>query len=568
MEFNENYLPTDTQGNVPYQMAQSESTSLTLATYLAWVNCWLSTPWYHGFGNGSPEDALMSMDEMVAPFREKDATALLNSDNLQRLVASFRRRVDDKEILVGGSVPPSCDERNFFKFRYDPKTSCTCDGIYPVPSDATFESIVQQRKCAAVNAMVDMADLLNQKEVEWNPRQLFTSENLRNAMEELVLANADEQPQPDTCIGLLPSLATVQAPDRRPSPTVDMHLNVFRRLVPANDGVKLFADAKNYFALACGAGLVDEGIAMAISEAPNNVLIGDYCEAAGENTISIVQEVGIAAMAYLKLCNLAGHMTDWQFNNGVAAVYQFCVLGYYRDHSRDLRPRSIYGSRVADLIAQRYIDLEIFTGVLNASVAVRGEELSREQYLLLAEGCCYMNDLIDFRSDSSRGLRENVMLRSVRGNLCLHLDKMIARCVTKCAESVQSSRVSALVILGFCNWLLLGSQHKVYELMIGVKEQQDRYRTCGYTSETDGSYEQLLDVLRPYGSLGKNGPSVWKRRVDMDLQYHECKRSTDTHIKWLADTARTLLNPINLRRIVDLVHFEWVGDIGDAEFCP
>jgi hypothetical protein len=49
--------------------------------------------------------------------------------------------------------------------------------------------------------------------------------------------------------------------------------------------VKLCADAKYFFAMACGAGHLDEGLLRAIAESGNDILIGNYCEAADAKTI-------------------------------------------------------------------------------------------------------------------------------------------------------------------------------------------------------------------------------------------------------------------------------------------
>jgi hypothetical protein len=48
------------------------------------------------------------------------------------------------------------------------------------------------------------------------------------------------------------------------------------------------------------------------------VLIADYCEAADHKSLVLLQEVGVAAMAFPMLCNLAGVITDWHFDNDVA----------------------------------------------------------------------------------------------------------------------------------------------------------------------------------------------------------------------------------------------------------
>ncbi|RHZ57373.1 hypothetical protein CDV55_104136 [Aspergillus turcosus] len=536
--------------------------SLWLDAYLAWINAWLSNP----RSDTCDEDFVMSLGEMTSFFHEKNLLQLLDSQTLRQIVISFRRNVDSKKVLLGGKVPPSCDETNIITHRYDPRSNCTCSGLYPVPPGATFESVLKQNKCTAVKRMVDMAKLANEREDEWNPRHLFTAEQLNGAVVEFVLSNADEQAPPDTCLGPMPSLANIRAPDRRPDPGCDTEPSVYHQLYPTNEQIKLLTDAKYFFAIACGGGICDEGLAKAVAEAANNVLIADYCEAADEKSLFLLQDVGAAAMAFLKLCNLAGVITDWQFDNNVALAMQFCILGYYRDHSTSRRPSGVYGSRMTGILSHRYIDLAIYVGVVNASIGT-GKEISREQYTLLAEACCYINDLIDFRSDAMRKLRENVILRGIRGNLCKYLDGLISSCLRTAAKAIRSSPVSALVVMGISNWMLMASQHKVYEVFYGVQAQKDS-AMCEYASESDGSYQELLEALAGFHTLGEHGPSVRKRRADMDLLYHAQRTSPQKHMAWLADSTRSLLHPSNLRKIIDVVHFEWSGQTGDVGYCP
>ncbi|KAK2874961.1 hypothetical protein FQN49_001912 [Arthroderma sp. PD_2] len=541
------------------------ASNIRLGAYMAWVNVWLSTPYDGIIDDTGP---IMSIPKMASFFRDENLTHLLSTNKLKHIITSFRYRVHAKEVLLGGTVPPSCDETNILTHRYDPRVNCGCSGLYPVPPGATAESVLQQTNCLAVRKMVDMAELLNEKEEEWNPQDLFTANRLQDAVAEYILSNSDEQGAPITCLGFMPCLSDIKAPDRRPNPECDTDPSIFHQLYPTIERVKILTDAKYFFAIACGGGFCDEGLAKAVSEAANNILIGDYCEAADGETLFLLQEVGAAATAFLKLCNLAGVVTDWQFNNNVAAILQFCVLGYFRDHSRTRRPGGVYGSRMTEILTHRYIDLAIYVGVMNASIRLR-ENITQEQFHLLAEACCYINDLTDFRSDTMRKLRENVILRGIRGNLCTYLDGLISSCLKLATKAIKSSPVSALVVMGLANWMLMSSQHKVYELIHGVSERDgSAAKPCDYVSESDGHYGELLKVLAAYGTLGKNGPDVAKRRADMDILYHVHRTSPRTNTAWLADSTRSLLRPIALRRMIDVVHFEWQGPTGDVEYCP
>ncbi|KAM5454301.1 hypothetical protein MaudCBS49596_002318 [Microsporum audouinii] len=541
------------------------SSNFRLDAYLAWINAWLSTS-SDGAGDGTGD--ILSIGEMSACFKEDNLIQLMDTGKLKQIIRSFRHRADAKEILLGGTVPPSCDETNILTQRYDPRVYCDCDGIYPIPQGATIESVLQQTECLAIKKMVEVTKLVNEKEDEWNPRDLFTAQHLEDAVAEYILSNADEQEPPTTCLGPMPGLSEINAPDRRPNPKCDTDPSVFHQLYPTNEQIKILTDAKYFFAIACGGGFCDEGLTRAVAEAANNILIADYCDAADERSLFLLQEVGAAATAFLKLCHLAGEVTDWQFNNNVAVTLQFCVLGYFRDHSRTRRPDGIYGSYITDILSHRYIDLAIYVGVVNASIALK-EEITREQYHLLAEACCYICDLIDFRSDAKRKLRENVILRGIRGDLCVYLDGLISSCLKATTRAIKSSPVSALVVMSIANWTLMASQHKVYELVAGTCERDSVHsKRCSYTSETDGSYQELLKAVTVYGTLGDNGADVKKKRAEMDLLYHICRGSPRTHAAWLADSTRTLLRPATLRRIIDIVHFEWRGPAGDVEYCP
>ena len=89
---------------------------------------------------------------------------------------------------------------------------------------------------------------------------IFTAKKLKGAMSELALANSDERPLPTTCFGTVATVAKVKTTDRRPNRHCDTDLPVYNRLYPTHEQVKLCADAKYFFAMACGAGHLDEGL--------------------------------------------------------------------------------------------------------------------------------------------------------------------------------------------------------------------------------------------------------------------------------------------------------------------
>ena len=113
----------------------------------------------------------------------------------------------------------------------------------------------------------------------------------------------------------------------------------------------------------------------------------------------------------------------------------------------------------------------------------------------------------------------------------------------------------------------MASQHKVSEVVYGVNYRQD-FSPCVYDSLSEGLHEKLLAVLEPYGSLGREGPDINKRRSVMDLSYNKYRQDPKSHQAWLADSTQRLLNPTSLWRIIDVVHLSWSAEAGDVEYCP
>lgn len=50
----------------------------------------------------------------------------------------------------------------------------------------------------------------------------------------------------------------------------------------------------------------------------------------------------------------------------------------------------------------------------------------------------------------------------------------------------------------------------------------------------------------------------------MDLIYGIYRQSPSRHLAWLADMTRSLLCPLTMRKVVDVVHFEWKEDVGEV----
>lgn len=184
---------------------------------------------------------------MASLFTDENIHNLLDDTVLQHVIQSLQTRVDDKEVLLGGNIPPSCKETSVLSQAYNPVCACSCDGLFPVPGDTTVDSMIKQSGCIAIKTMVDLAALVLEKEDEWSPKDLFTSEHLKTAIQELSLMNSDQQQYPKTCTGGICSMESIQAPDRRPNPECDSDIAVFHQLYSTKEKVKLLTDAKYFF---------------------------------------------------------------------------------------------------------------------------------------------------------------------------------------------------------------------------------------------------------------------------------------------------------------------------------
>ncbi|KAJ5999858.1 hypothetical protein N7481_000267 [Penicillium waksmanii] len=534
--------------------------------YLAWSDAWLL------FDDNSKRNSAsytLSLEDLAMLFEEGSIDRLIHYDQLILAISSFKHHIKLGNISFGGSHPPSCDETNLTSQTYNPQSKCDCETTDITKLKNGLPIDPRDNICEAISGMKSSMEIVIARQNEWHSTGLFTAKKLRHAVEELIHANMDIQTTPDTCRGprTANSIPDIRAPDRRPNARVDGSATIGNQIYPTHEQIKICADAKYFGVMACGAGLCDEGLARAVADSCNDILIGDYCEAADAAGLLLLQRVGAGAMAFLKLCNLAGRVTDWQFDNLSAYMIQCRVLGHFRDHSRNKLPDGIYGSRMTGLGIHRHIDVAAFHGVMTASLAT-GQELTENEFMHVVDACVYINDFVDFRGDTMRKQRENVILRGIRGDMCRYLDRMIVQCLDSVIEVIGTSEVGALVVMGYCNWAILGAHHKVFEVLEGIRKVKND-DACIYDSQLDATrYERLLRALQPYGTLGDQGPRVSKKRVEMDKLYNVYRKDPTSHLAWLADATRDLLQPKVLRKIIDVVHYEWSGDLGAVDYCP
>jgi hypothetical protein len=535
-----------------------------LARYHAWTEAWNTVQ-----PSGLPPQKCRDIIKKEGPqwLREVDGTAPAPTDDMRRLVACFKTSAKAHLILLGGNVPPTYDGCNVLSENYNAQVECDCSGLLPVSGDLDMPAL-KNSSCKAVQRMIAEGETVNRREHEWNTSDLFSSKDLVSAMTELSLSNADILSSHHSCSGKhdKPNWPEVRAPDRKPDPDIDLDEHIYSSLYPTSERIRLSADAKHFFAISSGASLVDPGIQMALADSGNDILIADYCDAASKDCLTALQKTGAAAFAFLKLCVYAGMMSDTQFNHLVAQTIQFRVIGFYRDHAVTRRPQGVYGSRMTGLDAHRYVDLGSTVGVVCASLAC-GESMTADDYRDTVKTTALINDLVDFRGDTWRNQRENVVLRGVRGCLCLYLDGLLSDCIGGAAGLTRRGKIFALNIMAFCNWMMLSSGHKVYELLRGTRSIVTIDPPCRYQSEDSDVYEDLLAALEAYGTLGAGGPNLAMKRRDLQLLYSVYRQDPELHIKWLADAVRLMLDPKTLRRLVDVVHYQWTGEIGDARYC-
>lgn len=208
------------------------------------------------------------------------------------------------------------------------------------------------------------------------------------------------------------------------------------------------------------------------------------------------------------------------------------------------QPSGVYGSRMTGLGVHRHIDLALPVGIVGASLAT-GEKINEDKFMQLMETCTLINDLLDFRGDTMRKQRENVVLRDIGGSACKYLDGLIAKCVRGAIELIHRRKIKALDIMSLCNWGLMACHLNVDELVHG-SHLNTQEADCSYEVTSDGSYEPLLQALRSYGTLGSEGLRVTMKRKALQVLYPEHKQTPEHHIAWLANTTREILDPTNM----------------------
>lgn len=258
----------------------------TLALYLAWVEAWCST---RESQPTNPVLTTLTLDEVCQIFRQRDKR-VPSQDIIQNATVLFREEFERGKITLGGCRPPSNNQFNLLSEDYDPRTSCGCSGIGPTCDsfDTDIETLSQSCRCNAILKMLELACMLRDRPDQWNGHGILTQQGLERAVVELSLSNTKWQNPISNHSGPCTFLPIVSAPDRRPNPHCDTPADVHHAMYPTFEHIKLCADAKYYYSIACGGSLGDEGIPRALADMGNDILIADYCEAADEETIKLL----------------------------------------------------------------------------------------------------------------------------------------------------------------------------------------------------------------------------------------------------------------------------------------
>lgn len=78
-------------------------------------------------------------------------------------------------------------------------SECSCRGLYPVPVNADIFALLAQTNYTAVRNTINALEAVLTREYEWNSNSWYTPTALKRAVDELILANSDIKPPPDTC---------------------------------------------------------------------------------------------------------------------------------------------------------------------------------------------------------------------------------------------------------------------------------------------------------------------------------------------------------------------------------
>jgi hypothetical protein len=168
-----------------------------LPAYNEWVDLWTTTK-----PSAQSNDECLRVITTNAPqwLQEQSKNSHVDRDQLENIIACFKAAARAKLIPLGGKVPPSSVEWDVLSECHDSGIDCSCEGLYPAPSDVDVPSL-ERCGCKAIERTIQVGKDAITKEDEWNNSTLFSGKKLVFAMTELNPSNADEQPPPYSCAG-------------------------------------------------------------------------------------------------------------------------------------------------------------------------------------------------------------------------------------------------------------------------------------------------------------------------------------------------------------------------------
>jgi hypothetical protein len=97
----------------------------------------------------------------------------VNREQLESIIACFKAAARAKLIPLGGKLPPSSVEWDVLSECYDPGIDCSCEGLYPAPSEIDLSSL-ESCGCKAIERTIKVGKDAIGKEDEWNNSTLFS----------------------------------------------------------------------------------------------------------------------------------------------------------------------------------------------------------------------------------------------------------------------------------------------------------------------------------------------------------------------------------------------------------
>ncbi|GAM27053.1 hypothetical protein SAMD00019534_102280 [Acytostelium subglobosum LB1] len=189
-----------------------------LNLYRLWQSIWLSRPDvitnYTYTNSQTKNDNIMSVEELSKQLRQDTPHNLqmLDHKHWENVVDSLCHHLQTGQLSIGPSAP-TCPDTDLVG-PYNPRTGkCTCKWD-SIPNDPSISDIQVHSGCTAIKKVLDSLESVASRDNEWLT-DIFTVDDLRVAVDEVLLSNTDIQPAPTTCQGAITN--TVALPIEAPN---------------------------------------------------------------------------------------------------------------------------------------------------------------------------------------------------------------------------------------------------------------------------------------------------------------------------------------------------------------